>query len=195
MDLTPNYLAMHRPIGAGMGPMKAGTLMATVQILYIVGSILGGAITERVFHGRPRPLMMISFVVAAVFYSSVRVPSVNAVPTLLTGCLLLTGFALSTVNPQAFTFIAKNYPHAIIGKLGGLVIGVGIFGGVAGVAVGSYALHVTGFYQVPISIAGAVGLIGFLTAIALKAVRPSVWAEPDPSPQEVAQVLNYERQV
>jgi MFS family permease len=172
-SLTPNYLAMHRPFGIGMGTMKAGTLMAAVQMLVLAGSILGGVITLKVFRGQPRPLVMISFFVSAVLYYAISFQAVNSVTPLLTVFLLLTGFALSTINPHVFTFIANNYPQAIIGKLGGMVMGVGVFGGVAGIAVGSYALHLTGFYQLTITITGAVGLIGFLTSVCLKAERPS----------------------
>lgn len=166
-DLVPNYLAMNPPIGAGMGPVRAGGFMSGMQIAFMVGSIASGIITEKLFRGRPKPLVALGFLVFAATCFALQSSSLLANPLLLAICLWVGGFALSVTSPQALTFIAKCYPERIIGKLGGLIAVFSIVGGLAGLAAASVALHVTDRYKVSINLVSIGALIGFAAALGL----------------------------
>ena len=167
-DLTPGYLAIEAPIGLGMGPMTAGQYMMIYQLAFMVGSVLCGIVMKKVFNGNARPVLLICSILAAVFALSVKLPIIYSNSTALLICLILTGLFLSSINPTIQAFISMHYPKSIIGKIGGMAMGIGIFGGTAGVAAGSVALHTTGTYQLSILIVAAILLVGFVFALGMK---------------------------
>jgi MFS family permease len=166
-DITPGYLAIESPVGLGLGPMEAGKIMMIYQIAFMVGAVVSGIVTEKLFGGRAKPVVLISFLVTAVFTFSVKLPAVYSNQSTLLTCLIIAGFFMAWVNPQVMAFVAKNYPEQITGKVGGLILGIGIFGGTAGVAAGSTALHTTGFYLVSITIVSVVAIVGGIVTLGL----------------------------
>jgi len=166
-DLTPAYIAIESPIGIGLGPMQAGKMMMIYQIAFMIGAILSGIITEKVFGGRVKPVILISFLLTAIFTFAVKFQVIYSNQSYLLGCLILAGLFMGWVNPQVMAFISKNYPAHITGKVGGMTLGIGIFGGTAGVIAGSTALHITGLYQMSISIVSVVAILGFIVALNL----------------------------
>lgn len=170
-DLTPSFLAIIPPVGLGMGPVVAGQLFTLVQIAFMVGAVAGGVITEKVFGGRAKPVIMLGFLVTAVASFLIKFPAITSNRTILVLDLVVLGFFMALVNPQIYAFIAKNYPEHLTGKLGGFVTGIGIFGGTAGVAAGASALHITGFYMMSINIVLVVSVIGVVTTLALNAPK------------------------
>lgn len=167
MDLTPNYLGYAPPVGLGKGEVGAGNIMAIVQIVYMAGAMIGGFVTDKIFKENGRPMLLIGFLMGGIFGFLIKFPFITGNGTLLTVCLVLAGVCYSFVIPQAIGYLAKYYPRHITGRLGGLAWGIGIFGGAAGVAAGSTALHVTGLYQMSINIMVGVCLAGFFTGIFL----------------------------
>jgi MFS family permease len=166
-DITPGYLAIESPVGLGLGPMEAGKIMMIFQIAFMVGAVVSGIVTEKLFGGRAKPVVLISFLVTAVFTFSVKLPAVYSNQSTLLTCLIIAGFFMAWVNPQVMAFVAKNYPEQITGKVGGLIMGIGIFGGTAGVAAGSTALHTTGLYLVSITIVSVVAIVGGIVTLGL----------------------------
>jgi nitrate/nitrite transporter NarK len=75
--------------------------------------------------------------------------------------------------PQAIamTFIANTYPERITGTVGGLTMGIGIFGGAIGVGVGSTALAVTKMYNASITIVFIVCIVGAIAAFGMNPPR------------------------
>ncbi len=163
-DMTPGYLALDPPVGLGLGAAGAGSVASLAQIGNIVGCLVVGIIVERVFKGKARPAIMVAFVAMAIGAALLLVPGVNTSQVLLTTVMLITVFFLGWINASALGWIAKNYPAQITGKLGGMAQGIGIFGGLAGVAAGSAALHATGFYVVSTWIMVGVALVGVVVA-------------------------------
>lgn len=170
-DLTPAFIAVEPPVGIGLGPMEAGKMMMIYQIAFMAGAVASGIITEKIFAGRTKPVVLLGFLVSAVFCLAIKYTAVTANSMLLQLCLVGAGFFMSFVNPQVMAFIAKNYPEHITGKIGGMTMGIGIFGGTAGVIAGSVALHTTGLYQVSINIVGLVAAGGFIAAMWLNPPR------------------------
>lgn len=163
-DMVPGYLALDPPVGLGLGAAGAGSIASLAQIGNIVGCLAVGIIVERLFHGKARPALMVAFGAMAVGAALLLVPGINTNQVILTTVMLITVFFLGWINASALGWIAKNYPAEITGKLGGMAQGVGIFGGLAGVAAGSAALHATGFYVVSTLIMAGVAIVGVVVA-------------------------------
>ncbi|WP_258360439.1 MFS transporter [Moorella sulfitireducens] len=174
-DLTPGHIAVPPPAGLNMGPKLAGAIMGIYTLAFMIGSICSGFITDRIFGGRIKAAVITTFILTAFFCVSVLLPIVNSNPVTLTICLILAGFFMGQPNPNCLTFISKNYPVHITGTVGGLTMGIGIFGGTFGVAAGSTALHITGMYVVSIFIVFAVCIAGALAAIGMNS--PGVFKE------------------
>ena len=179
-DLTPAYLSLAEPVGAGLGQARAGAMMALTQISFLVGSLSAGVLAQRLFRGRARPTVLLGFAVAMLMAVSLRSPSITHDALLLPACLLLMGFAMSLVNPQVFGFLANHYPPHVAGKVSGLVMGFGIFGGTSGVLVGSWVLHSAGAYEGCLLVIAAAAALGCLVATRLGPPGP----EPRPPPPE-----------
>jgi MFS family permease len=179
-DMTPGYLALDAPVGLGLGAAGAGAIGSLAQIGNIVGCLVVGIIVERVFNGRARPALMIAFAAMAVGAGLLLVPGINTNQVILTVVMMITVFFLGWINATALGWIAKNYPAEITGKLGGMAQGIGIFGGLAGVAAGSAALHATGFYIVSTLIMVAVAVVGVGVAFFMQTHKHTSLESPAP---------------
>lgn len=163
-DLTPGYFAIRPPVGVGFGPVLAGQFMVLVQVGFLLGSTMGGVLLEKVFKGIAKPVIMIGFIMVAIFSLSIKFPFIYSERQILLPCLCCAGFFQGFVVPSCLAFAAKHYPQHIVGKLGGLWMGVGFFGGTVGVIVGSTFLHFTKSYQASINTVALVALAGFIFA-------------------------------
>lgn len=170
-DVTPGYIGVpvEENLGSlGMGTIKGGQYLILAQVLFMIGSVLGGFITEKVFKGNGRPIMTTGFLMGAVFSFLVLADPVTANPATLITCLTCCGFFFAFVNPQAVGYIAKNYPKEITGKLGGLATGIAIFGGFGGATVGGYLIHASGYpASIYINVMGFC-ILGFVVALFLR---------------------------
>jgi len=189
-DLTPGYFALDKPVGVGYGPMTAGKLMSLVQIAFIVGSISTGFILEKVFRGRVRPVVTMGYALFAIFAFSIIFPAVWGDMSVLPVCLAIAGFFIGLVGANVIAFASKHYPAHIAGKLVGMWMGVGLFGGLAGIVAGATALHNTGNYHASIIIVCIIAIIGLIFAQFLK--PPQVFCIAD-QPLE-AKALNNGKQ-
>lgn len=172
-DMIPAFLASDRPAGLGLGPMGAGSIMSVVQIAFMVGPLLGGLLTDKIFRGSARMLIMLGFLIASVSTYALVSPVVTSNPTLLFALLLTCGLTMSITSPQVMTFVVKSHPPHVIGRLGGLLMAFNILGGLVGVGAGSYALHVSGAYHwtiVLISLAPIGGIISAAFLVAPKRI-------------------------
>nr|WP_320133849.1 MFS transporter [uncultured Holophaga sp.] len=167
-DLTPVYLAAKAPLGAGHGVLVAGKFMGLVQLSFMVGSVASGFLLPKLFRGSNRSLVAVAFVGAAIFALSVRFPQVSGNLRILPLFLFFAGFFQGLVNPTCLAFIAQHFPAHIVGKMTGIWMGVGIFGGTAGVVVGAGLLHKTGLYHASIIAVFIVGLVGLVVSLFLK---------------------------
>ncbi|NTW38665.1 MAG: MFS transporter [Cellulomonadaceae bacterium] len=173
-DLSPSYLTIAPPVGLGFEDGSA--LLGYAQLANFLGAFAAGLVTERVFRGRVRPGIMIGFAMGAVFGLGMLLPAATTNSGLMLVILCVAAFFFAWINPNAMGYIAKAYPQSITGKLGGFAMGIGIFGGTAGVAAGAAALHATGLYTISIVIMSAVCASGIIVALFLK--QPTTPAEP-----------------
>jgi len=176
-DIVPSYIAIPAPVGLGFGPMTAGQFMGTVQIVFIIGAAASGFIVEKIFRGSPKPVSLIACAVFAVSAFALKFEGLVSNTSILLGLLCVAGFFLSMIAPVGITFLAKNYPERITGRLGGIAQGCSMLGGSLGVFVGAATLHITGSYQLPISIVTIAAIIGCLFSLGLNA--PKLFCKTD----------------
>lgn len=174
-DLTPGHLAVPSPAGLNLGPEIAGKIMGIYSLAFMVGALCSGFVAEKIFRGNYRVALITTFVLTAIFCFSVTIPAINGSQAPLMVCLILAGFFMGMPNPIAQTSIANYYPESITGTVGGFTMGLGIFGGTAGVAAGAAALHTTGMYTVSIMIVCVVSLVGAVAALGV--TRPKFFAK------------------
>jgi MFS family permease len=170
-DLTPGYFALDKPVGVGYGPMTAGKLMSLVQIAFVIGSISTGFILEKVFRGRVRPVITMGYALFAIFAFSIIFHAIWGNMSVLPVCLVIAGFFIGLVGANVIAFASKKYPAHIAGKLVGMWMGIGLFGGFAGIMAGATALHNTGNYHASIVIVCVIAVIGLVFAQFLKSPR------------------------
>ena len=170
-DMTPGYIGVPiaEHVGSlGMGTIKGGKYLILATILYCIGSIVGGVITDKVFKGNGRPVIATGFLLGAISAFMILVPFVTSNPSMLVFFLSCCGFFFSFVNPQAVGYIAKNYPKEITGKLGGMATGIAIFGGWGGATAGGYLIHASGYPgSIHVNVIGFC-LVGFIISLFLR---------------------------
>jgi MFS family permease len=167
-DLTPGHLAVPAPAGLDLGPEIAGKIMGIYTLAFMVGSLISGFVAEKIFKGNYKLAITVAFVLTAIFCFSVTIPAINGSQAPLMICLILAGFFMGMPMPIAQTSISNFYPEHLTGSVGGITMGLGIFGGTVGVAAGSAALHATGMYMVSIVIVCVVALIGAAAGFGVK---------------------------
>jgi MFS family permease len=155
-------------LGRSEGNVGANTL-AIATAFFCVGSFIGGFVTEKVFGGKVRPVIAIGFLLGAIGAFAAKLGFITANQSVLTIVFVIAAFFFSWVNPQSQSYIAKNYPREIGGKLGGLSMFVGIIiGATMALAWLAASLTATGNYQQPISIMAGLCLAGFILSLFLK---------------------------
>lgn len=174
-DLTPGHIAVPPPAGLGLGPVVAGQLMSILVGAFIIGSLASPLVAEKIFRGNYSRAIAVTFFLTAVFCASVMFPVVTSNRSILVVCLILAGFFMGMPNPLNMTFIANSYPEHITGSVGGFTMGIGIFGGTAGIAAGSAALQITSMYDVSIIIVVIVAVIGSVAGLLMR--PPRVFAD------------------
>lgn len=163
----PSYLVAAR----GYSFIKMGFVASAPSIGGLVGALIGGVVSDRVFKGRRKPTMLLTAFFTAVMLVVVLVVPQNTV--LVVGSLILTGFFLNLGWPM-FTAYAMNlatdktYPFAISiinsgGNLGGFF---------APMIVGALLDGFGGNYTVAFSYFVVVLLIGLGLILTLVEARP-----------------------
>lgn len=170
-DLTPGHIAVPAPAGLGMGPQAAGSIMGLYTLAFMMGSLVSGFVSEKIFSGKYKLAVSVTFFLTAIFSLSVMFPAINSNPLTLTIGLILAGFFMGMPMPISLTFISNSYPEHITGRVGGITMGLGILGGTVAVAAGSFALHATGMYTIPILIVVSAAIIGGLAGFGLNAPK------------------------
>jgi len=180
-NLTSTFLAAGKPVGAGFGSMTAGSLMLGVTLLGGVGGpILCGQLLDRVFKGNAKTMFLMGFAMMCVFIYALTLPAVLAKIVVLEAVLILSGFGVQFVLPTLYYFVAKAYPPQLAGKMSGIWIGIGTFGGVVGMYIAGVTIRTQNSYRTSLLLEALVALVGFVLVFALAAANK-------PKPAQVAQ--------
>jgi MFS family permease len=164
-NLTPAYFATDKPIGVGFGPMLSGKLMLAVTIAGMFGPVIAGMLSDRVFRGNAKPILLIGFGLTCIFTYAIVSPIVYGNMALLVTCLILVGVGSIFLYPAIVIFVSEVYPIQIVGKMLGLWMGLGAFGGSAGLFVGGLAVAKFGNYNATITQIALAAVVGFVFAL------------------------------
>jgi MFS family permease len=174
-NLIPAYLAIDKPVGVGFGPMLSGQLSLAIMISGMFSPVLGGMLQDKVFRGNARPVVVIGFLLTGAFTYAILLPFVYTNMTVLSICLIAVGSGVMMMNPAMAVFVSSAYPTGIVGKMNGMWLGVGAFGGVAGLYAGGRAVAWLGNFKVAllmIVLAAAVGIVFALFLVKPKRLSP-----------------------
>lgn len=169
-SLTPSYFAEPVPVGLGFGPLLGGSLTGILQIASVASPVIAGYLASRYFNGRPGTLIVAGLVLV-ITYGALQFEAVYSTSALLFIFLVLPGLGLGTLMPLLMTKVGESYDPRIIGRMNGLWLGIGSFGGTVGLFVSARALDITGTYFTTINIIALVALVGAVLAILLNRLQ------------------------
>lgn len=166
-DIAPAFYASKIPLGLGFDPLTAGSLLAFGSYAMMAGTLVAPVITEKLFKGNAKPTVFIGLLVASCSVVGVRVLNQNSGALLvIIPCLIL--FFSSFVNPTVYSFVSKNYPAHICGKVGGIITGLSIYGAAIGVALGATLLHIFNSYIPNMDVLSGLMLVGAIVVLFLR---------------------------
>jgi MFS family permease len=135
--------------------------MGVVQIGAIIGPIVGGLLLDKILRGKARAVLSLGFLLSLA-YCSLQFGAVCNTRALFLLCLALSGAGIGMLFPMIQSRISEMYDHHIVGRMNGVWLGFGAFGGSAGLFVNSIALKHTGSYILPINIISAAAVLGLI---------------------------------
>ena len=174
-NVSPTYLEVS-PQGLGLGPMIAGKIGSSVGIAAIFSPIIGGIFQDKVFKTNAKPLMYVGFVLIGVFVYSLLFPFVFTNHANLAIALGLAGAGFALVYPALTVYISTEYPVSIVGKMLGLWLGIGGFGGAAGTFLAGLTVNYFGSYRQAIILITLAAVAGFVLLFFLPRTKKQIAA-------------------
>ena len=171
--LTPQYFALAAPVGVGFGPITAGKLMLVVQAGTVLGGLVAGFVMDKVFKGNPKPVWLAGFLLTPVTVYGILFPWVYRNPPILIASLFIAGLAVAFLNPAAAVYTTLAYPQGIVGRVAGIWLGIGAFGGALGIFTSAFVLQETGTYQLSILVFAITAVMGGVLSQTLKKGGPT----------------------
>ena len=106
-----------------------------------------------------------------VFVYALTLPVVTGNIPVLEVALILAGFGVQFVFPTIYYFIARAYALQLVGKMSGIWMGIGTFGGVLGLYIAGVTVKTQGSYHTTLLLQALTALIGFILVFALAAAQ------------------------
>lgn len=153
----PSYLVD----GFGVSLAVSGLLTALFPAIGAIGRSSSGVVSERVFSGKRRPVVVSSFVVAT--------PAVVAFAFVsqlgfVGGAVIVVGFAIQLVTGLLFSYVAELVPPAVRTTAVSLLTSVGLLGAFAAPIAAGTIIDRAG-YGPAFLVAGGVAFVGVLLAL------------------------------
>jgi MFS family permease len=167
-NITPTYLAADTPLGLGLGYMTASKLMLGASIAGVLAPVVSGIIQDKVLKTNARPFMFIGYALCCVFMYLLLLPFITGSNGLLLVCVILAAAGIAVLYAALPLFVSLNYPLQVIGKVFGIIFGLGAFGGAVGLFAAGAAVDVTGNYHLSITLISLAALVGFICVLFLK---------------------------
>lgn len=160
------WVPMYLVNAKGYSFMKMGFVASTPAIGGLVGAILGGILSDKVFLNRRKPTMLITAIAAAcMMFVVINIPDNGALVALslgLAGFFLNIGWPAFTAYPMGLTN-RDTYPVAIATVNSG-----GNLGGFFSPMIVGAILDATGNYNIAFSFFGIMLVLGFFIILTLK---------------------------
>jgi len=159
---APSYLTDE----LGLALALSGTLVAAFPAVGVVSRVSGGLVSDTLFDGRRRPVVLLSFVVAAPLVGGFTL--LRWVP-LVVAALLCAGFFIQLCIGLVFAYVRELVAPAVAATAVAFLTSVGLAGAfLAPIAAGAL-IDAVG-YPATFALGGAVGGLGVLLA----------WFAPEP---------------
>ncbi|QLD91253.1 MFS transporter [Natronomonas salina] len=159
---APSYLT--EQLGLSLG--RSGALVALFPAVGVLARVTGGLLSDTLFDGRRRPVVLLSFLVAAPVVAGFTL--LRTVPVVV-AALLVAGFAVQLCLGLVFAYVRELVDPAVAATAVAFLTSVGLAGAfVAPIAGGS--LVAAAGYGVAFAVAGGLGALGALLA----------WYAPEP---------------
>lgn len=159
---APSYLTDELAVPLAL----AGTLTAVFPAVGVLSRAGGGILSDRLFGGRRRPVLLVAFLVATPIVAGF--PLLRGVPVVVGG-LLVAGFAIQLCLGLAFAYVRELVEPAVAATAVAFLTSVGLAGAFLSPIAGGYVVDVAG-YDVAFAVAGGLGLFGVVLA----------WYAPEP---------------
>ncbi len=153
----PSYLTEELGVSLAVG----GLVTAVFPAVGIVSRIGGGALSDRVFGGRRRPVAVLSFGLTAPVVTAFVV--LTAVPVVV-ALVAVTGFAIQLAIGLLFSYIAEVVTDEVRSTAISLLTAVGLLGAFLAPVVAGAVIERAG-YRPAFVLAGLVALLGVLVAL------------------------------
>jgi predicted MFS family arabinose efflux permease len=150
----------------GLSLATSGLLVSVFPAIGVVSRISSGLMSDRIFGGRRRPIVLGSFVTAApLVFVFTRFRSLP----LLVGLLLLTGFAVQLTLGLSFTYVREIVDSQVAATAVAFQTSVGLAGAFLAPIAGGVVIDLAGFNTAFI-LAGLLATCGIMVA----------WWAPEP---------------
>ena len=166
--LIPPFLATEYPVGLGYGALLAGQLMLALMIAGILGPLIAGVLLDKAFSGNPKPVIIIGFILSAIFLYTLQISAISGHIFTLIIDLALVGGVLLFLYPAMQVMISQIYPVETVGSMLGLWMGVGTFGGSAAMFASSISVNRSGSYDFTIVMLAIAAFAGFLLTMFMR---------------------------
>jgi len=155
--------------GLGFSLAVSGLVVAVFPAVGVFSRISGGLISDRVFDGRRRPVVLCSFGLAAPLLFGFT--QFRSLP-LLVAVLLLIGFAVQLTLGLSFTYVREVVDLRVAATAVAFQTSVGLAGAFVAPIAGGFVVNRVGF-EPAFLLAGAVAVAGIL--VAWQAPEPGRW--------------------
>ena len=160
---APSYLTE----SLGFPPAVGGILAAVFPAVGVIARVSGGLLSDTLFGGRRRPVVLLSFVVAAPVVGGFAL--LSTLP-LVVGALLVAGFAVQLCLGLVFTYVRELVEPAVAATAVAFLTSVGLAGAFLAPIAAGWLISVAG-YGTAFAVAGGLGAVG--VALAWRAPEPA----------------------
>lgn len=159
---APSYLTEELALSLAV----SGAVTALFPAVGVLSRVTGGLLSDRLFDGRRRPVVLLSFLVTTPVVTGFTL--IRTVPVVV-AALIVAGFAVQLCLGLVFAYVRELVAPEVAATAVAFLTSVGLAGAfVAPIAAG--ALIGARGYATAFAVAGALGLVGVALA----------WAAPEP---------------
>ncbi|MFC7177353.1 MFS transporter [Halosegnis marinus] len=159
----PTYLARELELSLAI----SGALVAVFPAVGVLARVSSGLLSDRLFGGRRRPLVLGSFLVAApLLFAFPRLGTLGV----LVAVLLVSGFAIQLTLGLSFTYVRELVDANVAATAVAFQTAVGLAGAFVAPIAGGYIVDAAGF-DTGFVVAAGLGALGVLIA----------WRAPEPT--------------
>lgn len=159
---APSYLTGE----LGLSLALSGTLVAAFPAVGLLSRVSGGVLSDTLFDGRRRPVVLLSFVVATPIVGGFT--AIRAVP-IVVAALLFAGFFIQLCIGLVFAYVRELVEPTVAATAVAFLTSVGLAGAFLAPIIAGGLISAVG-YPVTFALAGGVGGVGVLLA----------WFAPEP---------------